>query len=75
MMATVTIIFEKSSNFFYAFAENYEGVYSAGNADEEAKQNALEGLKLFKETRPFSEWPDILKEEYDVNINSTLKIF
>ncbi len=65
-MSTITIIIEKSSDFFDAYAENCEGVYGAGNSVEEARKNVLHGLDLLKESRPESEWPDVLKEEYDI---------
>jgi predicted RNase H-like HicB family nuclease len=65
-MSTITIIIEKSSDFFDAYAENCEGVYGAGNTAEDAKKNVLEGLKLLKESKPESEWPDVLKGKYDI---------
>lgn len=65
-MSTITIVIEKSSDFFDAYAENCEGVYGAGSSVEEARKNVLCGLDLLKETRPESEWPDVLKEEYNI---------
>jgi len=65
-METLTIIIEKSSDFFDAYAENCVGIYGAGSSAEEAKENALEGLRLLKETKTRDEWPDILKGDYDI---------
>jgi predicted RNase H-like HicB family nuclease len=65
-MSTIRIIIEKSSDYFDAYADNCEGVYGAGNTAEDAKKNVLEGLKLLKESKPESEWPDVLKEKYDI---------
>jgi len=65
-METLKIIIEKSSNFYNAYAENCEGVYGTGETVEEAKANALDGLKFLKESQPESEWPEILKDEYDL---------
>jgi len=62
-MSTITIIIEKGSDFFDACAENYEGVYGSDNRVEEARKNVLYGLDLLKESRPESEWPNVLKEE------------
>jgi len=65
-METLKIIIEKSSNYFNAYAENCDGVYGAGETVEEAKVNTLEGLELLKETRLESEWPEILKNNYNI---------
>ena len=65
-MATIKIIIEKSSDYYNAYAENCDGVYGAGDSVEEAKANALDGLKFLKESQPESEWPEILKDDYDL---------
>jgi len=55
-----------SSDYFGAFAENCPGIYGAGATAEEAKQNALEGLKLFVSSRDKKDLPKLLQGEYDI---------
>lgn len=59
-MKKVKIIIEKSKDFFWAYAENMVGVSGGGNTAEEAKQEALESIKIQKE---LGNIPDV---EYDV---------
>ena len=54
-----------SSDHFGAFAENCQGIYGAGNTVAEAKENVLEGLKLFVEHNK-NNLPEILKGEYEI---------
>jgi predicted RNase H-like HicB family nuclease len=65
-MKTLKIIIERSSDYYDAYAENCEGVYGAGETPEEAKQNALEGLRLFIESRKKEDLPSILQGEISV---------
>ena len=65
-METIKIIIEKSADFYDAYAENCEGIYGAGETVEEAKQNALEGLKLFVDSRDKKDLPAILQGDYDI---------
>ena len=65
-MKTLVIIVEKSSDYYSAYADNCDGVYGAGNSVEEAKESALEGLRLFVETRKKDELPEILQGEYEI---------
>jgi len=54
---------------------NCDGVYGAGNTVEEAKNNVLDGLELLKETRTKSDWPEILKEGYDIEFQFDAQSF
>ena len=65
-MQTLTIIIEKSSNYYDAYADNCDGIYGAGNTVEEAKKNVLEGLRLFVETTKTDDLPEILKNSYEI---------
>ena len=65
-METIKIIIERSADHFAAYSENCDGIYGGGDTAEEAKANALEGLRLFLETQPADKIPDILKGEYEV---------
>ena len=55
-----------SKDFFDGFAVNCEGVYGGGETLEACKINILEGLVLLKESRPVSNWPEILKGDYEI---------
>jgi len=55
-----------SDNHFGAYTENADGVYGAGNTPQEAINNALEGLKLLKETRPKENLSPILQKDYEI---------
>ena len=78
-MNTLKIIIEKSSDYYSAYADNCDGIYGAGKTVEEAKENVLEGLRLFIESRHANELPDILKSEYEIvykfDVQSFLKFF
>jgi len=65
-MKTLIVTIGASSDHFGAYAENCPGIYGAGNTAEEAKQNALEGLKLFVDSRDKKDLPAILQGEYDI---------
>lgn len=55
-----------SSDFFDGFAVNCEGIYGGGENLEACKANILEGLRLLKESRPISDWPKILRGDYEI---------
>ena len=65
-MEKIIINIGASSDHFGAYAENCPGIYGAGDTPEAAKQNALEGLRLFIESRQKEDLPDILKETYEI---------
>jgi len=58
-MKELKIIIEKSVDFYDAYAINCPGVYGAGDTVDTAKENVLEGLKLFIETKQKDDLPEI----------------
>jgi predicted RNase H-like HicB family nuclease len=54
-----------SSNHFGAYAENCDGIYGAGDTVEEAKQNVMEGLRLFVKYN-HDNLPAILQDDYKI---------
>ena len=64
-MKTLKIIIEKSSDYYDAFADNCDGIYGAGNSIEAAKQDVMEGLRLFIKYNK-ENLPDILKSDYKI---------
>jgi len=65
-MEKIIINIGASSDHFGAYAENCPGIYGAGDTPEAAKQNALEGLKLFVESRGTEDLPEVLRGEYEI---------
>jgi len=65
-MEKIIINIGASSDHFGAYAENCPGIYGAGDTPAAAKQNALEGLKLFIESNKKENLPEILKGEYEI---------
>ena len=65
-MKKIIISVGASSDHFGAYAENCNGIYGAGDTPEEAKNNALEGLKLLIKYNKPEDLPDILRGEYTI---------
>jgi len=78
-MEKLIIEIARSEDHYGAYAVNCPGVYGAGDTVEEAKENVLEGLRLFVETRKRDELSDLLKGEYQIvykfDTQSFLKYF
>lgn len=68
-MKTVKIIIERSKDAYSAYAETIEGVYGMGDTVEEAKQSALEGLKIQQNLG------NLPKEKYDVIFQFDMQSF
>ncbi len=74
-MEKIIITIGASKDHFGAYAENCPGIYGGGNTVQEAKENALEGMRLFIKTRSKSELPEILKGEYKIEYNFDIPSF
>ena len=74
-METIRIIVEKSADYYDAYAENCDGIYGAGASIEAAKANALEGLRLFVESRDKKDLPAILQGEYEIEYKYDVQSF
>ena len=55
-----------SQDSFGAYSVNGEGIYGAGNSIKDCQDDVLKSIEEIKQTLPPDEWPDILKEEYDI---------
>ena len=73
-MKTLRIIIEKSSDYYDAYAENCDGIYGAGHTVEEAKQNVMEGLRLFIQHNS-DNLPEILQGEYEIEYHFDVHSF
>ena len=74
-MEKIIIIIGASSDHFGAYAENCEGIYGGGNTVAAAKENALEGLRLFVESRDKKDLPAILQGEYEIEYKYDVQSF
>ncbi len=52
-MKNITIIIERSSDFYWAYADNIEGISAGGKTVQEAKDGILEVIALQKELGNF----------------------
>lgn len=62
----IKIIIERSDDSYTSYAENVPGVYGHGDTVEEAKQSALNGMKLLKKYNEDVNLPSILKGDYEI---------
>ena len=66
-MKKLIIVIERAKDGTYsAYAENVEGIYGMGDTPEEAKREALEGLKLLVELNEPANIPTLLKGDHEV---------
>ena len=73
-MENIIIKIGASSNHFGAYAENCPGIYGAGDTVEEAKENVMQGLKLFTEQNKHN-LPEILKGDYGIEYHFDMLSF
>ena len=52
-MKNITIIIERSNDFYWAYAENVEGISAGGETVQEAKNGIFEAIALQKELGNF----------------------
>jgi predicted RNase H-like HicB family nuclease len=64
-MEKLIIILGASSDHFGAYAENCEGIYGAGDTVQEAREDVMEGLRLFVEYNK-DNLPEILAGGYEI---------
>ncbi|MDR1523834.1 MAG: hypothetical protein LBS79_01065 [Tannerella sp.] len=78
-METIIITVGASSDYFGAYAENCDGIYGAGETPNAAIQNALEGLRLFVNSRDKKDLPAMLQGDYEIvyryDMQSLLKYY
>ena len=60
------IVVGASKDHYGAYAENCEGIYAAGDTIEETQKDVLEAIRLLKENLAKADWPEILREEYEI---------
>jgi predicted RNase H-like HicB family nuclease len=62
-MKAIKIIIERSKDAYWAYGENVEGISGGGDTAQEAKQSAMECIKILKELKTT---PKILQGQYEV---------
>jgi len=65
-MTKIKMIIERSADLFGVYAENVKGVAGGGNTIEEAKQSALDAIRLIKKYNRAENIPEILKGDYEI---------
>ena len=60
------MVIEKSKDFFDAYSENCDGIYSAGDSIEAVKADTLEAIRLIKKNLPEEQWPQQIKGEFEI---------
>ncbi len=74
-MNTLRILVEKSSDAYGAYAIDFDGIYGMGSTVKEAKDNVIEGLKLYLETTPKRKLPAIFKGDYSIVFKYDMQSF
>lgn len=65
-MEKITMIIEKTKDYFDAYSGNCDGIYAAGESIEAVKSNTLDAIELLKKNLPEERWPKQLKGEYEI---------
>ena len=65
-MEKLIIVIERSSDHFGAYSENCDGIYAAGDSLDAVKTDTFEAIRILKENLPETQWPDILKNDFQV---------
>lgn len=65
-MEKLIIVIERSSNHFGAYSENCDGIYAAGDSLDAVKTDTFEAIRILKENLPETQWPVILKGDFEV---------
>ena len=64
-----------SKNHFGAYSENCDGIYAAGDSIEAVKADTLEAIRLLKKNLPESQWPDIIKGDFEIEWKTDVASF
>ena len=65
-MKQIKVIIEKSKDGYGAYGEKVDGIWGMGDTVKEAKDSAMESLRLFLESNPAKHIPKELKEPYEI---------
>lgn len=65
-MRKITMMIERSSDYFDAYSVNCDGIYAAGGSIEDVKADTEKAITLIKQDLPESQWPEEIKGEYEI---------
>lgn len=65
-MEKIVMVIEKSSDYIWAYSENCDGIYAAGESIEAVKVDAENAINLIKKELPEKQWPKPLLGEYEI---------
>ena len=65
-MGKIIMIIERSKDFFDAYSDNCDGIYAAGSSIDDVKADAERAICLIKENLPESQWPNEIKDDYEI---------
>lgn len=65
-MEKITIIIEKSKDYYSGYSENCEGIYGAGDSIQAVKDDIVNAIRLIKTELPQEQWPKQIKGEYSL---------
>lgn len=65
-MEKLIIVIERSGDHFGAYSENCDGIYAAGDSLDAVKTDTFEAIRILKENLPDTQWPVILKGDFEV---------
>lgn len=65
-MEKILMTIEKTSDFYSAYSENCDGIYSAGESIADVKSDTEEAVRLIKKNLPEDQWPEAIKGDYEI---------
>lgn len=74
-MEKITIVIEKSKDFFDGYAENCDGIYGAGDSIQAVKDDIAEAIRLIKQNSPVSQWPEQIKGDFELEFKLDVQSF
>lgn len=74
-MEKITIVIEKSKDFFDGYAESCDGIYGAGDSIQAVKDDIAEAIRLIKQNSPVSQWPEQIKGDFELEFKLDVQSF
>lgn len=65
-MGKIIMMIERSKDYFDAYSDNCDGIYAAGSSIDDVKADAEKAIRLLKENLPESQWPDEIRDDYEI---------
>jgi hypothetical protein len=65
-MEKILMTIEKTADFYSAYSENCDGIYSAGDSIAAVRADTENAVRLIKKNLPVEQWPEAIKGEYEI---------